>query len=74
MSIISFEHYFPTRVIFEKEKSLDLRPYLQPEGNTLLIISKSLHQREPEIAKSLPKNTSVYAEIGSNPTLQHLKK
>ena len=55
MSLFTFEHYLHLNIIFrqesylKREKNLDLRPYLQPEGKTLLVISKSLHQRRPEI-------------------------
>ena len=73
MSLFPFEHYLPTRIIFELGKKLDLKPYLKPEGKTLLVISKSLHQLRPQIFASLPEGSSIYYEVGSNPTLQHLK-
>jgi len=74
VSLIPFEHYIPTRIIFESGEKLDLKPYLRSEGKTLLVISKSLHQCRPEIAASLPHDVAIYADVGSNPTLQHLKK
>ena len=73
MSLFPFEHYLPTRIIFESGKKLDLKPYFRWEGKTLLVISKSLNQCRPEIAASLPEGSSIYYEVGSNPTLQHLK-
>ena len=74
MSLFPFEHYLPTRIKFELGKKLDLKPYLKPERKTLLVISKSLHQLRPQIFASLPEGSSIYYEVGSNPTLQHLKE
>ena len=74
MSLFPFEHYFPTRIKFELGKKLDLKPYLKPERKTLLVISESLHQLRPQIFASLPEGSSIYYEVGSNPTLQHLKE
>lgn len=74
MSLFPFEHYIPTRIIFKAGEKLDLKPYLKPEQKTILIISKSLHQLRPQIFASLPEGSSIYYEVGSNPTLQHLKK
>ena len=72
MASSAFKYYLPTRVVFEPVNNLDLGPYLQPRGKTLLVISKSLHQRRPDIAASLEEGASIYDDVGTNPSLQQL--
>lgn len=65
--------YLPTKFAFHKGLHPNFSGMLDPEQNTLFVVSETLMNNRSDLLDYLPANTCTYSNVGSNPDIKALQ-